>query len=168
MRKEELLDGILCRKIYEGAHASETEVTGVTAKMDHRRIIPGDLYVCVRGVRFDSHSVICDVIRRGAALVVIESDHTEAVLKAIEAQGTGDAGFAAALSRVTIVATDTIRKTKALLMAAYYDHPERKMKMIALTSMIENELDAEVTVSEIMNMTKFSELVDRVAEEVEE
>ena len=133
MRKEELLDGILCRKIYEGAHASETEVTGVTAKMDHRRIIPGDLYVCVRGVRFDSHSVICDVIRRGAALVVIESDHTEAVLNAIEAQGTGDAGFAAALSRVTIVATDTIRKTKALLMAAYYDHPERKMKMIALT-----------------------------------
>ena len=45
---------------------------------------------------------------------------------------------------------------------------KESMKMIALTSMIENELDAEVTVSEIMNMTKFSELVDRVAEEVEE
>ena len=42
------------------------------------------------------------------------------------------------------------------------------MKMIALTSMIENELDAEVTVSEIMNMKTFGELVDRVAEEVEE
>ena len=40
------------------------------------------------------------------------------------------------------------------------------MKMIALTSMIENELDAEVT--EIMNMKTFGELVDRVAEEVEE
>ena len=42
------------------------------------------------------------------------------------------------------------------------------MKMIALTSMIENELDAEVTVTEIMNMKTFGELVDRVAEEVEE
>ena len=42
------------------------------------------------------------------------------------------------------------------------------MKMIALTSMIENELDAEVTVSEIMNMETFGELVARVAEEVEE
>ena len=40
--------------------------------------------------------------------------------------------------------------------------------MIALTSMIENELDAEVTVSEIMNMTTFGELVERVAEEAEE
>ncbi|KXB63416.1 MULTISPECIES: acyl carrier protein [Olsenella] len=45
---------------------------------------------------------------------------------------------------------------------------KESMKMIALTSMIENELDAEVTVSEIMNMATFGELVDRVAEEVEE
>lgn len=45
---------------------------------------------------------------------------------------------------------------------------KESMKMIALTSMIENELDAEVTVSEIMNMQTFGELVDRVAEEVEE
>ena len=45
---------------------------------------------------------------------------------------------------------------------------KESMKMIALTSMIENELDAEVTVSEIMNMTTFGELVERVADEVEE
>ncbi|MCC6099721.1 MAG: acyl carrier protein [Olsenella sp.] len=45
---------------------------------------------------------------------------------------------------------------------------KQSMKMIALTSMIENELDAEVTVSEIMNMKTFGELVDRVAEEAEE
>lgn len=41
------------------------------------------------------------------------------------------------------------------------------MQMIALTSTIENELDAEVTIHEIMKMSTFSELVDRVAEEVE-
>lgn len=41
------------------------------------------------------------------------------------------------------------------------------MQMIALTSSIENELDAEVTIHEIMKMDKFGELVDRVAEEVE-
>ena len=45
---------------------------------------------------------------------------------------------------------------------------EGAMKRIARTSMIESELDAEVTVSEIMNMKTFGELVDRVAEEVEE
>ena len=42
------------------------------------------------------------------------------------------------------------------------------MKMIALTSTIENELDAEVTIHEVMKMKTFGELVDRVEEEIEE
>lgn len=41
------------------------------------------------------------------------------------------------------------------------------MKMIALTSMIENELDAEVPVREVMVMTSLSELIERTAEELE-
>ena len=42
------------------------------------------------------------------------------------------------------------------------------MKMIALTSTIENELDAEVTIHEVMTMKTFGELVERVAEEIDE
>ena len=42
------------------------------------------------------------------------------------------------------------------------------MKMIALTSTIENELDAEVTIHEVMKMKTFGELVERVAEEMED
>ena len=42
------------------------------------------------------------------------------------------------------------------------------MKMIALTSTIENELDAEVTIHEIMKMKTFGELVERVEEELED
>ena len=42
------------------------------------------------------------------------------------------------------------------------------MKMIALTSTIENELDTEVTIHEVMTMKTFGELVERVAEEIEE
>ena len=41
------------------------------------------------------------------------------------------------------------------------------MKMIALTSMIENELDAEVPVREVMVMKNIAELVARVEEEME-
>lgn len=41
------------------------------------------------------------------------------------------------------------------------------MKMIALTSTIENELDAEVTIHEVMKMQTIGELVERVAEEIE-
>ena len=42
------------------------------------------------------------------------------------------------------------------------------MKMLALTSTIENELDAEVTIHEIMKMKTFGELVERVEEELED
>ena len=42
------------------------------------------------------------------------------------------------------------------------------MKMIALTSTIENELDAEVTIHEVMKMKTFGELVDRVEAEMDE
>ena len=42
------------------------------------------------------------------------------------------------------------------------------MKMIALTSTIENELDAEVTIHEVMTMKTFGELVERVEEELED
>lgn len=41
------------------------------------------------------------------------------------------------------------------------------MKMIALTSMIENELDAEVPVREVMVMQNLGELAERVEEEME-
>ena len=45
---------------------------------------------------------------------------------------------------------------------------KESMKMIALTSTIENELDAEVTIHEVMKMKTFGELVERVAEEMED
>ena len=51
---------------------------------------------------------------------------------------------------------------------AFDELGKQSMKMIALTSTIENELDAEVTIHEVMKMKTFGELVERVAEEIEE
>lgn len=45
---------------------------------------------------------------------------------------------------------------------------KESMKMIALTATIENELDAEVTIHEIMKMKTFGELVERVESEFDE
>jgi len=51
---------------------------------------------------------------------------------------------------------------------AFADLGKESMKMLALTSTIENELDAEVTIHEIMKMKTFGELVERVAEEMDD
>ena len=44
----------------------------------------------------------------------------------------------------------------------------KSMETIALTSTIENELDAEVSIHEIMTIKTFGELVERVEEEIDE
>ncbi|QWT17163.1 acyl carrier protein [Collinsella sp. zg1085] len=40
------------------------------------------------------------------------------------------------------------------------------MKMIALTSTLENELDVEITIHEIMKMKSLQELIERVEDEL--
>jgi acyl carrier protein len=43
---------------------------------------------------------------------------------------------------------------------------KESMKMIALTSAVENELDVEVPIREVMGMKTFGEFVDRVEEDL--
>ena len=50
----------------------EAEVTGISH--DNRNVKPGDIFVCVQGTRFDTHTVIDDVASKGASLVIIEKD----------------------------------------------------------------------------------------------
>lgn len=41
---------------------------------DSRHCVPGDLYVALRGERFDGHDFVADVLARGIRLVVVERD----------------------------------------------------------------------------------------------
>ena len=40
---------------------------------DSRQVKPGDLFVCIKGFRFDGHQFIDDAVKRGAAAVAAES-----------------------------------------------------------------------------------------------
>ncbi|WP_374352854.1 UDP-N-acetylmuramoyl-tripeptide--D-alanyl-D-alanine ligase [Chitinimonas sp.] len=42
---------------------------------DSRDIRPGDLFVALRGERFDGHDFVADVLARGAAAAMVEADH---------------------------------------------------------------------------------------------
>ena len=52
------------------------EVSGCTA--DSRRLDPGQVFVAVRGERFDGHAFVAQALDRGAAGVVVEQDCPEA------------------------------------------------------------------------------------------
>lgn len=89
---------------------ADTDITLLTD--DSRKVIPGCLYVCVKGERFDGHSAAQAALDKGAAAVVTERD-----------LGLGER---------QLIVPDS-RAEYGNLCAAWFGHPERKMRFIGVT-----------------------------------
>lgn len=76
-----------------------------------KKLQKGDIFVCIKGLSFDGHTAAEEMLRKGAALIV--TDH--------------DLGLSP-----QIIVPDT-RKYLAVLAAAYYGNPEKKLNMIGVT-----------------------------------
>jgi len=90
-------------------------ITGICA--DSRRILPGELFVAVRGFATDGHRYIAQAIEKGAVAVVLEDP---AYLPQI-AEG------------VVAVPVPNSRRAAAALAAAYYNHPSADMTLVGVT-----------------------------------
>lgn len=104
MKFSELTGGI------GSAAMQDAEITGITD--DNRKITDGCIFVCVKGEKFDGHSVAAKALEQGAAAVVTEHE-----------LGLGER---------EIVVTDS-RAFYGELCAAWFDHPEKKMRFIGVT-----------------------------------
>ncbi|MBQ3140853.1 MAG: UDP-N-acetylmuramoyl-L-alanyl-D-glutamate--2,6-diaminopimelate ligase, partial [Clostridia bacterium] len=103
-------------KLYELLQRTETirvcadcEVSRVIS--DSRKVLPGDLFVCIAGGHFDGHNFAAEMLAKGAAAVVTERD--------------------LGLQQQVIV-----RDTRAALnhlCAAYYGYPAEQMKLLGVT-----------------------------------
>lgn len=88
----------------------DTEITALTD--DSRKVTEGCLYVCIKGERFDGHTAAQKALEQGAAAVVTERD-----------LGLGERQ----------ILTDDTRAEYGRLCAAWFGHPERKMRFIGVT-----------------------------------
>ena len=79
---------------------------------DTRTICPGDLFVAIRGLKYDGHKYIEDAVKKGAACVICEEPPT------------ADAQY---------VLVENSRKALALSSAAWFGNPAEKMKIIGAT-----------------------------------
>ncbi len=104
MRLYELLEG----KVKTGL--ADVDIKGLTD--DSRKVQEGYLYICVKGGSFDGHSVAADMLEKGAAAVIAERD-----------LGLGD--------KQIIVSNS--REFYGELCAAWFGHPERRMRFIGVT-----------------------------------
>lgn len=122
---------------------------------DSRTVAPGDLFVALRGERFDAHDFIADVAAKGAAAVLVERDVSAAApgLPAIVAPDTRialgqlGAGWRARFTLPTVAVTGsngktTVKEMIAAIFAAAVGEPQR----LATGGNLNNDIGLPLTV----------------------
>lgn len=111
MKLSQLIEKIQTEMIYGSGDPDVTELV-----FDTRKVTRGCAFICIKGANFDSHDVIADVIKNGAAVVVVERE--------IEGLEAGDA---------IVLKVDDTRYARAFMSAAWFGNPAEKIKTIGIT-----------------------------------
>ena len=90
---------------------SDVEIKRIN--INSKEVVPGDLFVCTKGVTADRHDFIPEAIEKGAVAVVVSKDVGE-------------------LS-VPVVKVDDTNKELPYLCQRFYDYPDEKLTMIGVT-----------------------------------
>ncbi|KYG68341.1 UDP-N-acetylmuramoyl-L-alanyl-D-glutamate--2,6-diaminopimelate ligase [Bdellovibrio bacteriovorus] len=93
---------------------SETEVSGVFN--DARLVVPGSVFVAIRGSKLDGHSFLGDAVAKGAAALVVEDKSKVPA---------GYAGF--------VWQTENSRETLDLLASRFYLDPGQELFCVGVT-----------------------------------
>lgn len=83
---------------------------------DNRLIEPGCVFVCIVGANFNAHTVAHEAFDMGASAVIISED--------IDIPDDSD---------TAVIKVEDTRTALALISAAYFDFPTRKLKVIGIT-----------------------------------
>ena len=111
MKLLDLLEGIEWECL-QGS--TDAEVAAVV--YDSRKIVPGCLFICIAGAKFDGHDYAGEAVEKGARVLVVS--------QAIDAAECKDA---------TVVKVRDTRYAMAHISAAWFGHPARKLKVIGIT-----------------------------------
>lgn len=84
---------------------------------DSRKIVKGCIFVCIKGTVFDGHTFIDEAIKQGAAAIITE-DEVEITQNR---------------KNTTFIAVADCRNTLALVSAAYFGHPSKRLFTIGIT-----------------------------------
>ena len=112
MRLSEILDKNLVTKISGDA---EIEITKVC--YDSRKAEEGCVFVCVVGFETDGHKYIESAIEKGAKAIVVQNGSELPEIS----------------QSITVAYSPDTRKMLAAMAANFFDHPEKKLKMIGVT-----------------------------------
>lgn len=81
---------------------------------DSRKIVPGCMFVCIKGASFDGHAYICEAVEKQAAAIVVEQE-------------------IAVPDGPAVLKVDHTRLALAMLSAAWFGYPAEQLKTIGIT-----------------------------------
>ncbi len=113
MKLSQLLQDVACT-CKADLQSQDPEITAVVN--DSRNIIPGCLFLCIKGANFDGHDAAAQAAEAGAAAIVVQQEVSlpeDSTCLVIEVKDT--------------------RYAMALISAAWFEYPARKMTMIGIT-----------------------------------
>ena len=104
----------LLEKLEYTVLAGNTDMEISTLVYDSRKVQKESVFVCISGSVRDAHEFIPDVVKNGAAAVIVEKDVTP-------------------VEGVTYIKVEDTRLALAYMSAAYFDYPAKKIKTIGIT-----------------------------------
>lgn len=105
----ELLKDLSYEVLSGDAHTKVTDLV-----YDTRKVTGQCLFVCIKGAAFDSHEAAEEIVAKGAKVLVVERP-----IKAPEG--------------VAVLLVEDTRYALALISAAYFGYPARKLRVIGIT-----------------------------------
>lgn len=111
----ELLDTLPARILFGSPRCPIQQVVA-----DSRHVVPGALFVAVRGQSTDGHGFLDDALDRGAAALVVEELPVH-VGQRVQAEGQ------------TVVQVTQSRLALARIVSAYYHYPSRTLRLVGIT-----------------------------------
>jgi len=89
---------------------------------DSRKVVPGALFVAVKGFAVDGHAFIATAVEKGASVIVYEDEAS------LRDQLQKTAG-----REITLVKAESSRYALAILAANFYDNPSEKLTLVGIT-----------------------------------
>jgi len=97
----------------------ELEITDITS--DSRIVKKGSLFVCIKGTKVDGHKFIKDAVENGAVAVLAENG------------ADIDTSLFESKDSPVLLLTDNTRHALSFVWNAWYGHPSKNMKLVAVT-----------------------------------
>ena len=83
---------------------------------DSREVTKGCLFICIKGMNFDSHDYTSEIVESGAGVLIVEKE----VIIPPKAE-------------ITVIRVKSTRYAMAFIASAWFKHPAKRMKTIGIT-----------------------------------